>query len=138
MADVVFNKIETIQRCLKRVNEEYRGFEEEFYSNYTKQDSIILNLERASQATIDIAAHIIKSRNLGIPKSSRDMFVLLQRSGYISEDISKKMQNMIGFRNIAVHDYQNLNLEIVVAIIKHHLKDFEQFINEVFNSYLSS
>jgi len=138
VADVVLNKIETIQRCLKRVNEEYRGFEEEFYSNYTKQDSIILNLERASQATIDIAAHIIKSRNLGIPKSSRDMFVLLQRSGYISENISKKMQNMIGFRNIAVHDYQNLNLEIVVAIIKHHLKDFEQFIDEVFNSYLFS
>ncbi len=46
------------------------------------------------------------------------------------------MQRMVGFRNIAVHDYQNLNIEIVVAIVQKHLVDFESFIEEIFSGYL--
>jgi len=48
------------------------------------------------------------------------------------------MQSMVGFRNIAVHDYQNLNLEIVIAIIEKHLIDFERFIQEIFTKYLKN
>jgi len=71
MPDVVLNKIQTIERCLKRIREEYVGFEESFEENHTKQDSVILNLERASQATIDIATHIVKAKGLGLPNTSR-------------------------------------------------------------------
>jgi len=138
MPDVVLNKIQTIERCLKRIKEEYIGYEDSFEENYTKQDSVILNLERASQATIDVATHIIKVRNLGLPNSSRELFSLLSDAGIISSNISKQMQGMVGFRNIAVHDYQNLNIEIVVAIIERHLGDFEEFIEEIFNGYLNS
>ncbi|GEM_PF-2636174 len=61
MSDVVLNKIQTIERCLRRIREEYVGSEAEFEENFTKQDSVILNLERASQASIDIATHIVKT-----------------------------------------------------------------------------
>ena len=135
MADVVLNKVETIQRCIKRIKEEYIGFEDIFESDFTKQDSVILNLERASQAAIDIATHIVKVRQLGLPNSSRELFELLFNAGIISEDVSKQMQGMVGFRNIAVHDYQNLNLDIVISIIKNHLKDFEKFIQEVLENF---
>jgi uncharacterized protein YutE (UPF0331/DUF86 family) len=60
MDDVIFNKIATIEKCISRVYEEYSGFEEEFLENYTKQDSVVLNIERAAQASIDIATHIVK------------------------------------------------------------------------------
>lgn len=136
MPDVVLNKIQTIERCLKRIREEYVGHEEEFEENHTKQDSVILNLERASQASIDIATHIVKINGLGLPNSSRELFNLLLENHKISEDTCKQMQGMVGFRNIAVHDYQNLNLEIVVAIIEKHLGDFEGFVREVFSGYL--
>ncbi len=136
MPDVVLNKIQTIERCLKRIREEYVGHEEEFEENHTKQDSVILNLERASQASIDIATHIVKINGLGLPNSSRELFNLLLENHMISEDTCKQMQGMVGFRNIAVHDYQNLNLEIVVAIIEKHLGDFEGFVREVFSGYL--
>ncbi len=63
--DIIINKVETIQRCIKRIYEEFTN-EEEFKTNYTKQDSVILNLERASQATIDIGTHIIKIKKYGI------------------------------------------------------------------------
>jgi len=134
--DVVLNKIQTIERCLKRIREEYVGHEEEFEENHTKQDSIVLNLERASQASIDIATHIVKVKGLGLPNSSRELFDLLLENHMISEDTCRQMQGMVGFRNIAVHDYQNLNLEIVVTIVEKHLGDFEGFVGEVFSGYL--
>jgi len=43
MADVVLNKVQTIQRCIKRIKEEYIGYEDIFESDFTKQDSVILN-----------------------------------------------------------------------------------------------
>jgi len=136
VSDVVINKIQTIERCLKRIREEYIGSEKEFESNYTKQDSVILNLERASQASIDIATHIIKNKRLGVPNRSRELFDMLLKANIISQNSCKQMQNMVGFRNIAVHDYQNLNIEIVISIVQKHLGDFEGFIDEIFKGYL--
>ena len=136
MPDVVLNKIQTIERCLKRIREEYVGFEDTFEDNYTKQDSVILNLERASQASIDIATHIVKVKGLGLPSTSRELFDLLLTNSIISQDTCKQMQGMVGFRNIAVHDYQNLNIEIIVAIVEKHLGNFDGFVSEVFSGFL--
>ena len=136
MPDVVLNKIQTIERCLKRIREEYVGSEDVFEENHTKQDSVILNLERASQASIDIATHIIKTKRLGLPNTSRELFDMLLDAKIITNDTCRQMQGMVGFRNIAVHDYQNLNIEIVVAIAEKHLGDFEGFVREVFVEYL--
>ncbi len=136
MPDVVLNKIQTIERCLSRIREEYVGHEDSFEENFTKQDSVILNLERASQATIDIATHIVKTRNLGLPNASRELFDLLMEAGMITKECCEQMKGMVGFRNIAVHDYQNLNIEIVVAIVRKHLGDFERFVKEIFSGYL--
>jgi len=116
MNDVVLNKIQTIQRCLKRIDEEFSSVDD-FKTNYTKQDSVILNLERASQATIDIANHIIKLQNLGLPSKSRESFEILWKSGYISDKTKQSMQSMVGFINIAMHDYQKLNIDIVISVV---------------------
>jgi len=86
VSDVVINKIQTIERCLRRIREEYVGFEDTFEENHTKQDSAILNLERASQATIDIATHIVKVKGLGLPNTSRELFDLLLENHIINED----------------------------------------------------
>jgi uncharacterized protein YutE (UPF0331/DUF86 family) len=136
MPDIVLSKLQTIERCLRRIREEYVGYEKEFEENYTKQDSVILNLERASQAAIDIAAHIVKSSKLGLPQSSRELFVLLQEANIIDEDISKRMQHMVGFRNIAVHDYRNLSIDIVVSIVEKHLQDFENFSGQIIKNFV--
>lgn len=74
--------------------------------NQTKQDSIILNLQRACEAAIDLAMHIVSENNLGIPQNSRDAFELLLQNHMISHDLAVKLKAMVGFRNIAIHDYQ--------------------------------
>ncbi|HLR14691.1 MAG TPA: DUF86 domain-containing protein [Bacillota bacterium] len=126
MNDVLLNKIAIIERCLKRINEVYEGKKENL-TDYTKQDSIILNIQRACEASIDIAMYIVSEQRLGVPKTSRDAFRFLQEEEIIEDNLAKSLMNMVGFRNIAVHDYQTLNLAILEAILNNHMKDFKTF-----------
>ncbi|GLH65046.1 MULTISPECIES: DUF86 domain-containing protein [Parageobacillus] len=128
--DVILNKISVIERCIKRINEEYDNNPKNL-QNYTKQDSIILNIQRACEASIDIAMHIVAEKKLGIPQTSRDAFELLYKNHIITESVMKKMKAMVGFRNIAVHDYQEINLQIVQMIVEKHLDDFREYAKQV-------
>jgi uncharacterized protein YutE (UPF0331/DUF86 family) len=126
MNDVILNKVTTIERCLKRIHEVYAGNPENL-SDLTKQDSIILNIQRACEASIDIAMHLVSEKKLGVPKASREAFKLLQEAGLIDEALAKTLMNMVGFRNIAVHDYQALEIDILKAILDKHINDFKLF-----------
>ncbi|MDA8234054.1 MAG: DUF86 domain-containing protein [Clostridia bacterium] len=126
--DIVLNKIQTIKRCIKRINEEYENNPENL-GNFTKQDAIILNIQRACEACIDLAMHVVSEKNLGIPQNSRDAFEIMHQNKLINEETNARLKAMVGFRNIAVHDYRVVNIEIVKNIIEKHLGDFEQFAN---------
>lgn len=126
MNDVILNKTTTIERCVKRIYDVYEGNSQNL-SDFTKQDSIILNIQRACEASIDLAMHIVSERKLGVPKASREAFKLLQDAGLIDAALAKTLMNMVGFRNIAVHDYQALELDILVAILEKHIDDFKKF-----------
>lgn len=127
MDDVLLNKVATIERCLQRINEEYAG-DKSNLQNYTKQDSIVLNLQRAIEATIDIAMHIVAEEKWGLPQNSRDAFQLLYDREVIDQFLLGRLSAMIGFRKIAVHDYQEINMQVLQKIVEHHLEDFRLFI----------
>ncbi|MEB1805969.1 MAG: DUF86 domain-containing protein [Bacillaceae bacterium] len=128
--DVIINKVTVIERCLKRINEEYANNPENL-KNYTKQDSIILNIQRACEASIDLAMHLIATKKLGLPQTSREAFDVLHENKIISESLNQRMKAMVGFRNIAVHDYQKVNLAILESILKNHLSDFQQYTKSI-------
>lgn len=130
ISDIVYNKIQIIERCINRIKEEYNNNPENL-KNYTKQDSIILNIQRACEACIDLAMHIAADEKLGIPQNSRDAFEILNQNGIISDTLTIKMKRMVGFRNIVVHDYQAVNLTIIKKIIENHLEDFKEFIEAI-------
>lgn len=67
------------------------------------------------------------SKGLGIPQSSREAFDLVQQVGIIDEHLAQKLKAMVGFRNIAVHNYQVVNLGIVQGIIQNNLADLLKF-----------
>lgn len=125
--DVLYNKISIIERCLMRVREVYDENPDNL-KDYTKQDSIVLNIQRAVEAIIDIAMYIVSERKLGIPQNSRDAFEALKENGIIDSGMLNRIKKMIGFRNIAVHNYQKLNLDILQKVIEEHLADLEEFI----------
>ena len=130
--DVIYNKIAIIERCITRVTEEYDNNPDSL-KNFTKQDSIILNIQRACEACIDLAMHIVAEKKLGIPQNSRDAFEILNSNGFITNGEAKNLKSMIGFRNIAVHDNQTLSINIVKEIIEKHLNDFEDFTKTIIN-----
>jgi len=124
MDDVVLNKSESIRRCIKRIEEDYDG---EFENNYTKQDAVILNIQRLIQQSIDLGAYIVKKYKLGIPKSSKEIFEILEKEKIIDKNLSQNLQNMVGFRNLAIHEYTKLKLEIIEYIIKEKIFDCLEF-----------
>lgn len=127
VSDVLINKVATIERCLARVLTEYQGHEDELETNFTRQDSVILNLQRACEASIDAAMHLVRVRKLGVPQESREAYDMLCDSGIIDATLRDRLKAMIGFRNIAVHDYRKLNLAVVRSIIETRLDDFRTF-----------
>lgn len=129
--DLLLNKSATIERCVRRAREEYYADPAGFADNLTRQDAAILNIQRACEAALDMGQHLVRRERLGIPQSARDVFTLLAESGRIPEQLAEDMKRMVGFRNIAVHDYQSLYLTIVVAVITSHLDQLLEYSREL-------
>jgi uncharacterized protein YutE (UPF0331/DUF86 family) len=132
--DVVLNKKERIERCILQIKKYYALNQESlFEEDFIKQDAIGINLQRLCELTIDMANHIVKKYKLGLPKESKTSFEILAKEKIIPIDLAKEMINMIGFRNILVHEYQKVDLEIMKSIIENHLNDFVSFTNCLLN-----
>ncbi len=95
--DVLLNKSETIERCLKRVHEIYGNNPANLRNDQLRQDAILLNLERACQAAIDLAMRMVKLKSLGIPKESRDAFDFLEKAKLLSSPLSRGLKRWWAF-----------------------------------------
>ncbi len=133
--DIILNKKESLERCIRQVREYYaRPSDVDFKEDYLRQDAIAVNLQRATELAIDMANHVIKERKLGLPKESRQSFEILGKSGIIPHELARTLQGMVGFRNILVHEYQKLDIGIMVDIIENRLRDLIDFSNLLLRS----
>jgi uncharacterized protein YutE (UPF0331/DUF86 family) len=85
-------------------------------------------LQIAIQAALDVASHIVSDERLGEPETNRELFERLARHGWLPADLAATMGRMAGFRNIVVHGYAGVNLEIVKDIVEHRLGDLVAFV----------
>lgn len=130
MSEIVLNKKIDIERCVQQIQTYYAlDHDLPFEKDYLKQDAIGMNLQRACELSLDIANHLIRTKKLGLPQDSKDSFALLHQAGLITSQQSKALQAMVGFRNILVHNYQKLNLDIMVDVVENHLQDLLDFAN---------
>ncbi len=136
MDDVLLGKAGIIERCLRRIDEEYRGHEGELAANFTRQDAIVLNLQRACEACIDAAMHLVRIHRLGIPTESRQAFELLVSAGLIESGLGARLIAMVGFRNIAVHNYRELDIDILRAILDGRREDLAAFAHRLLQQAL--
>ena len=127
--EILFNKAAIIERCISRIHDEYQASPN--LDNHTHVDAMTLNIERACQATVDIANHIIAVHHLSIPQSTANAFEILRSVQVIDQTLLESLKAMTGFRNIAVHQYQQLNLDILRYIAKEGYKDFIAFCNQI-------
>lgn len=131
MNETLIHKMQSAQRCLTRAREIYAKFQADFSESYDAQDAAVLNLVRLCELSIDIANFLIRRDKLGIPTSSADAFVLLGQAGVISSHTVARMRDMVGFRNIAVHQYDKLDINIVIRVIEHDSNDILAFLDQI-------
>jgi uncharacterized protein YutE (UPF0331/DUF86 family) len=131
MDDVVIRKLDTVNRCLARVIENTPTSLEILQEDYIRQDVIVLNLERAVQACVDIGLHLFSLKNERIPDSMGETFEGLKRMNIIDATTAESLKAAVGFRNIAVHAYQEIDYGIVYSICTKHLDDFRAFARQV-------
>ena len=128
--DVVLAKVATVQKCLRRIRET-TGLEPQSLDDIDKEDIFVLNLQRAVQAVIDLAVHIVASEGLGLSDTVKGNFKLLEDAAIISQELARKMESMVGFRNIAMHDYKAIDKGILKSILVNNLRDLEDFYTTV-------
>ena len=124
---VILEKFQNLDRCLERIR---RVLSENFDEDLI-EDIIVLNLQRACQTTIDIASILIKEEGHVVPSTLKEYFGVLAEKKVISKDLSAAMGKMVAFRNIAVHNYEKLDSDIIKAICDKHLSDFTDFKKQV-------
>jgi len=127
--DVVLAKVATIDRCLSRILD-VRGRRAQLLP-IDAEDLVLLNLQRAAQAAIDLASHVTTTEGFGLPDSVANTFTLLERNGVIDPDLATRMRKMAGFRNVAVHAYQAIDQAVVEAIVTNHLGDLRSFASAI-------
>lgn len=133
--DIFYNKIANIERCVNRIVEVYDN-DVVNLKDKTKQESIILNFLRASESSIDLSMHIVAENRLGIPQSSGDAIELLKGNNILQEDLIEKMKALINFRNMVLHDYENISIILIQEIIENNVYDFYKYINSL-NRYIN-
>lgn len=127
MSEVLAQKVTSLQRCVARAREARAEAGANFRTSYNLQDAAVLNIIRACDTAIDLANMLIRRRRLGIPGESRESFAILSREKAIPVDLGERLQKMVGFRNIAVHQYRDLDMNIVEKVITHSLDDLLEF-----------
>jgi uncharacterized protein YutE (UPF0331/DUF86 family) len=129
--EVIGVKLESLRRCVQRIEDKTPETAETLLEDNDLQDIICINLERAVQISVDLASHIIADSDMPAAGSMRESFEQLCKLNLISDELAVRMKKAVGFRNVAVHAYQEINWKIVYAIITTRLSDFVDYAKAV-------
>ena len=123
--DLVEKKLAFIETCVRELRQLSQP--ERIAHDIREERFVAYTLQIAIQATLDIASHIVSDGRLGEPQTNRELFDLLQQHHWLSPQLTDIMRQMVGFRNIVVHGYQNVDLQIMRHIVEHRLDDLLAF-----------
>jgi uncharacterized protein YutE (UPF0331/DUF86 family) len=129
--NLIEQKLESLRRCLRRVEEKCPKDVETLVKDDDAQDILTLNLTRAIQLCVDIGAHLVAGTQLPPPDTMGQTFDILMEAGIIDAELAGRMKKAVGFRNLAIHNYDAINWAIVYAIARYRLTDFEDFAKAV-------
>ncbi|MFB9147138.1 DUF86 domain-containing protein [Halomonas alkalicola] len=125
---LINQKLESLRRCVVRLESRCPDTLEALEADIDIQDILALNLTRAVQLCVDIAAHwIAEHHDLTSPITMGQSFEVLAERGVISRELADNMRKSVGFRNIVVHNYEAVNWQVVFSICQEHLGQFKQF-----------
>lgn len=124
---LIEEKVESLRRCVRRIEHKCPPKAEALDSDWDLQDIIAINLTRAVQFSVDIAAYIFSEADVEAPSTMAQSFENLAKTGVIPSELAARLKKAVGFRNIAVHNYQAIDWRIVHLICTQRLGDFKEF-----------
>lgn len=125
--EVIRSKLASLQRCIDRIRTVCPQTLRELQEDVDAQDILTLNLSRAVQLSVDISSHILSSTQLPAPQTMGESFAAMETLGVIDADLATDLKKSVGFRNIAVHNYEAINWAVVYSIVTERLGDFTAF-----------
>ena len=128
---VIGEKLLSLNRCLERVKLHTPANVEALQSDFDTQDIICLNIQRAVQISVDIAAHILAEQLHEQTPTMAETFLALSRHGLLDSQLASRLAKAVGFRNIAVHEYDTLDMNILYSIITKEIGCFYEFSDAV-------
>jgi uncharacterized protein YutE (UPF0331/DUF86 family) len=128
---LITQKLESLQRCLARVQSRCPSTAELLSQDIDAQDVVVLNLSRAVGLCTDIALHLLAYRDQPVPKTMAQAFEGLADCTLISKATSLKLKKAVGFRNLAVHSYDLIDWQVVFTIASTELIDLKIFASEI-------
>ena len=128
---MIYRKLDSLSLYARQLAE-FRGVVlEEYMRDWKVQRIVERTLQMAVETCADIADHLISDENLRAPASVVDAFTVLREAGIVSETLHGALVKMAKFRNVVVHQYAEVDAEIVIAILTKHLGTFGTFRTEV-------
>jgi uncharacterized protein YutE (UPF0331/DUF86 family) len=125
---VVDRKLEALRVALVRVRTMRGSSFDVLAGSADRQDVVVLNLSRAVQLCVDMAAHLLVASGQPVPATMGDAFSGVARMGVLDESLALRLRRAVGFRNIAVHNYEAMDWQLVHTLADdEHLRDFEAF-----------
>lgn len=128
--DVLQTKLEMLVRCIQRIKSQNVATLADLEASLDKQEIIILNLQRAVQICVDIGNHIAVDYAVS-PTTMSDVFRILAKKNVITKLNADNLAKAVGFRNIAVHQYDVLDNNIIFSIVQNNLRDFADFASAI-------
>lgn len=127
--ELIRKKLVFIETCIQDLKTVAKP---ELLGKDIKEERFILHtLQIAIQAAQDVASHLVSDFRFGEPESNRELFSLLCKHGWLDEATARTMSAIVGFRNILVHGYQSVNVEIVRAVLRNELDDLGAYVRQI-------
>ena len=128
--DLVRRKLTELSEYVRQVSEYRDVTVEQYRADWKTQRIVERTLQMAIEACVDIASHMVADRGLRAPATYADTFEILVQAGLLSPDLGEAMVKMTGFRNVVVHDYAGIDVEVVLRVLRERLDDFRRFETE--------
>ena len=130
---LLLRKLAELERNLEQIREYSNITIEQYSSDWKVQRIIERTLQIMIETCVDISGHIISDQGYRIPKSYAATFRILYEENILEKGLFEIMEKMTKFRNIVVHNYDEIDASIVVNILKGHLGDFLTYKNAIIN-----
>ena len=125
-AVVLDARLAELSRRLKRIAAKRPAGLKALAADEDLQDILARNLEVAIQNCIDIAYHLCAAHG-PVPLSAAQAFYLLGERGLIARGLAQRLQRAVGFRNVLVHEYTEVDWKIVMQVLRTGTRDLGEF-----------